>query len=48
MAAISDSYKLPKSVAVKKLQDLLAKFHAANIHNFDVQMNGRIKVLTKR
>ena len=48
MAAISDSYKLPKSTAVKKLQDLLAKFHAANIHNFDVQMNGRIKVLTKR
>lgn len=48
MAAISDSYKLPKSAAVKKLQDLLAKFHAANIHNFDVQMNGRIKVLTKR
>lgn len=48
MAAISDSYKLPKSVAVKKLQDLLAKFHAANIHNFEVQMNGRIKVLTKR
>lgn len=47
-AAISDSYKLPKSAAVKKLQDLLAKFHAANIHNFDVQMNGRIKVLTKR
>ena len=48
MAAIPDSYKLPKSAAVKKLQDLLAKFHAANIHNFDVQMNGRIKVLTKR
>lgn len=48
MATISDSYKLPKSAAVKKLQDLLVKFHAANIHNFDVQMNGRIKVLTKR
>lgn len=46
-AAISDSYKSPKSVAIKNLQDLLAKFHAANIHNFDVQMNGRIKILNK-
>lgn len=46
--AISDSYKSPKPVAIKNLQDLLRKFNIANIHNFDVQINGRIKILTKK
>lgn len=44
---ILSSNSLPASLAIKALEALLLKLHKANIHNFDVQLNGRIKQLKK-